>query len=182
MNSPSHRANIINSNYKNIGVATGKANLNGVTGVLIVQMFGKPATAAAPIAASRPIPKESPVETVLLPSPVKTSANNNIAGSETQINNQNSKTEPVKLQYVSTDINIPAVSVPSELTNNPQPSFKLNAVYQIYMAITIALLAGVIILNGLNRRIIMTAAINTFLILISVVVPPITVIAKSVIF
>src|SRR3989344_4334180 len=41
MNSPSHRANIVNTNYNEIGVATGKATINGVTGVLVVQMFGK---------------------------------------------------------------------------------------------------------------------------------------------
>ncbi|MDO8486487.1 MAG: CAP domain-containing protein [Candidatus Staskawiczbacteria bacterium] len=42
MNSPSHKENIVNSKYQDIGVAVAEGNLNGQKTVLVVQMFGKP--------------------------------------------------------------------------------------------------------------------------------------------
>lgn len=40
MNSPSHRNNILDKNFKEIGVAVESGKLNGREGVLVVQMFG----------------------------------------------------------------------------------------------------------------------------------------------
>lgn len=51
MNSPTHRANIMNSRYQEIGVAVVNGTLNGVETTLVVQMFGTPLTAAAQIPA-----------------------------------------------------------------------------------------------------------------------------------
>ncbi|MDO8577350.1 MAG: CAP domain-containing protein [Candidatus Wildermuthbacteria bacterium] len=42
MNSPGHRANILNSKYQEIGVAVGKGIFEGNTRWLAVQIFGKP--------------------------------------------------------------------------------------------------------------------------------------------
>lgn len=41
MNSPSHRANILNKNYQEIGIAVIEGKINGINTVLAVQMFGK---------------------------------------------------------------------------------------------------------------------------------------------
>lgn len=43
MNSPSHRANIVNGKFTEIGIATAKGQYNGKDTVFVVQMFGKPA-------------------------------------------------------------------------------------------------------------------------------------------
>ncbi|MDO8570975.1 MAG: CAP domain-containing protein [Candidatus Daviesbacteria bacterium] len=50
MNSPSHKENIVNAKYQDIGVAVVEGNLNGQKTVLVVQMFGKSyeAIASAP--------------------------------------------------------------------------------------------------------------------------------------
>ncbi len=45
MNSPTHRANIVNSNYTEIGVGTAKGMLDGFPTVFVVQLFGTPAAA-----------------------------------------------------------------------------------------------------------------------------------------
>jgi uncharacterized protein YkwD len=45
MNSPGHRANILNSKFTEIGVAVGKGTFEGKTVWLAVQEFGKPANA-----------------------------------------------------------------------------------------------------------------------------------------
>ncbi len=46
MNSPSHRANILNGNFTEIGIATAKGFYQGRSTTFVVQMFGTPASAA----------------------------------------------------------------------------------------------------------------------------------------
>jgi hypothetical protein len=80
MNSPSHRENLLNKNYTEMGLAVVNGVLNGYQTTLVVQMFGKPrytkavvqpATAAnvraeapaanvAPKAATTPVPTSAP--------------------------------------------------------------------------------------------------------------------------
>lgn len=58
MNSPSHRANILNGNYTEIGIATAQGFYQGRMTTFAVQMFGRPAKVrAAP----------TPIETEVLP-------------------------------------------------------------------------------------------------------------------
>lgn len=45
MNSPTHKDNILNSNYKEIGLAVVDGTLNGVETTLVVQLFGTPVPA-----------------------------------------------------------------------------------------------------------------------------------------
>ncbi len=49
MNSPTHRENILNDRFKEIGVAVVNGNLNGVGTTLVVQFFGTPTMAVAPL-------------------------------------------------------------------------------------------------------------------------------------
>lgn len=58
MNSPSHRDNIVNPNYKEIGLAVVNGTLNGVETTLVVQVFGTPSP-AVPIAKTK---KETPTK------------------------------------------------------------------------------------------------------------------------
>lgn len=51
MGSPSHRDNIMNPNYREIGIGVVEGNLNGVDTTIIVQFFGTPQTAQAAIPA-----------------------------------------------------------------------------------------------------------------------------------
>ena len=52
MNSPTHKANIVNSRYQEIGIAVVNGNLDGTDTTLVVQMFGRPREAAQPAVAS----------------------------------------------------------------------------------------------------------------------------------
>lgn len=63
MNSATHRDNLLNGNYKEIGLAVVNGTLNGVETTLVVQMFGAP-LASAPVA-------QKP-STVKAPSPTPT--------------------------------------------------------------------------------------------------------------
>ena len=48
MDSPGHRANIMNKNFKEIGIATAHGFYQGRDAIFVVQFFGTPAKAAAP--------------------------------------------------------------------------------------------------------------------------------------
>ncbi|MDR3582216.1 MAG: CAP domain-containing protein [Candidatus Pacebacteria bacterium] len=68
MNSPEHRANILNHDYTQIGIATAQGELNGKPAVYVVELFGTPApttVAVATVAAATPAkaPAVSVVET-----------------------------------------------------------------------------------------------------------------------
>jgi uncharacterized protein YkwD len=67
MNSPTHKENIINSKYSEIGVAVVNGKLQGVETTLVVQMFGKPASALAQTGpASSTVRKKPPPPTNVL--------------------------------------------------------------------------------------------------------------------
>jgi Cysteine-rich secretory protein family len=54
MDSPTHRANIVNGNFTEIGVGTAKGTYQGYDTVYVVQLFGAPA--AAPVVKSATVP------------------------------------------------------------------------------------------------------------------------------
>lgn len=81
MNSPSHRENILDANFKEIGVAVESGKLTGIDGILVVQMFGTPVSGlpTATLAQASPTPVPSPAasgqaagQQVALTSPVPT--------------------------------------------------------------------------------------------------------------
>lgn len=49
MNSPTHRDNILNSKYKEIGIGVVNGTLSGIKTTLVVQHFGNPLVALAPV-------------------------------------------------------------------------------------------------------------------------------------
>ena len=58
-NSPSHRQNLLNRNFKEMGVAVAPAKIQDSEGFLVVQLFGTPAPAKV-AAAAKPAPSVSP--------------------------------------------------------------------------------------------------------------------------
>lgn len=70
MNSPSHRENIVNGKYQEIGVAVVDGSLLGVETTLVVQLFGSQASAVV----NKPVAKPSPAvvkSPAVQPQPVK---------------------------------------------------------------------------------------------------------------
>lgn len=64
MNSPGHRANIVNANYSEIGIATAKGIYKGQEAVFVVQLFGQPAKPKPVLAvnttSAQTVPKTTP--------------------------------------------------------------------------------------------------------------------------
>lgn len=58
MDSPGHRANILNGNYTEIGIGTAKGEYKGFPTIYVVQLFGTPSTLAV---ATAPQPEPEPV-------------------------------------------------------------------------------------------------------------------------
>lgn len=62
MNSPSHKANIMNGRYTEIGLAVMNGQLQGVDTTLVVQMFGSPTTGQTPQLTQAPPSNEAPAQ------------------------------------------------------------------------------------------------------------------------
>lgn len=63
LKSPSHRKNLLNGKFRDIGVAVGTAKIAGLDSLLVVQMFGTP-TATAPV---KPTTTAKPTTTTTTP-------------------------------------------------------------------------------------------------------------------
>jgi Cysteine-rich secretory protein family len=64
MNSPGHRANILNNNFTEIGIATAEGMYKGESAIFVVELFGTPPPAPivpVAVAASSPPPVSAPV-------------------------------------------------------------------------------------------------------------------------
>jgi hypothetical protein len=60
MASPGHRANIMNNDFTEIGIATAEGMYQGKKTVFVVQMFGRPAKKTIPVAVTETVKKSTP--------------------------------------------------------------------------------------------------------------------------
>lgn len=119
MNSPTHRQNIVNGLYTEIGVGTAKGKFEGYDTVYVVQLFGTPAVAPVPAkTAPTPVPEPkplavAPVEREVVSQPVATEAKAEVLAAE----NIETKTEPapVASQSIETNIISPELETVSEV-------------------------------------------------------------------
>src|SRR5258706_1810646 len=72
MNSPSHKENILNPNYKEIGIGVVEGSLAGVDTTIIVQFFGTPANSAPAIAVAKAEGVSTSVKVLASPKPTAT--------------------------------------------------------------------------------------------------------------
>jgi hypothetical protein len=74
MASPTHKKNLLNSRFQEIGIAIGSGKIHGATTTVIVQLFGKPKTAFASestrgdVAAAATLTPEMSLDNITLPS------------------------------------------------------------------------------------------------------------------
>ncbi|MAZ30329.1 hypothetical protein CL655_03535 [bacterium] len=79
MNSPTHRANIMNGNFTEIGIGIAEGEFEGYDTVFVVQMFGTPAqVAAAPTPDTVTVVTEQVTEPVPTPSPLVAAAEESV--------------------------------------------------------------------------------------------------------
>lgn len=98
MDSPSHKANLLNSEYQEIGIAVGKGTVRGIEGIVIVQMFGRPAISSAQPAKSISTSQPSSIAQI-------SDSSKNIPAVAPEFE--------VAGQQISTNIEIPSVQQPT---------------------------------------------------------------------
>ena len=86
MNSPEHRANILNAHFTQIGVATAQGTYNGHPATYVVQMFGSPAKSNTIAITKSNVPSEATsmavavAKSITLPTTSKTATTSSQAG------------------------------------------------------------------------------------------------------
>ena len=184
LNSPSHRDNLLNPSYGEIGVAVGTAEIDGYNGILVVQMFGKPKEAVLAdnsgneAHASTLLPTASPVSSVV-PVPEIT---------EAPLQEPLAQTETVKLSYVSTDMDIAPISAPTEaITEGKKHEIKqlsnlLNNAFMIYTMILTAISILFVILAERKREHIIASMAHIVVMAAALTLPVFETITRGIIF
>ncbi|MDP2668311.1 MAG: CAP domain-containing protein [bacterium] len=88
MNSAGHRANLLNKNFTEIGIATAKGFYQGRETTFVVQLFGTPLPVLTVPAVPTPAQSSAPVPTAVKPPP-KPTAVPKVAGEEARVIAQN---------------------------------------------------------------------------------------------
>lgn len=135
MNSPTHRENIVSSQYTEIGVGTAKGEFDGYDTVYVVQLFGTPGI-TAPNVVETPTPDATelalatppqPVNEPVAEAPVETSVNEPVILAETDPvlvpESEPIATEPATEPLVPDSVNEEVVSAvePVVATESPEP-------------------------------------------------------------
>lgn len=171
MNSPSHRANLLNNNYREIGVAVKGVEIEGREGILVVQMFGAQTTQ---VVANKPKvqqPKVSPAPTI--PTPLT------VANSQT-------KGESITLQQVTTDDTVAPVQSTIVRYENAENVKKvsdiINKSFSVYTLIVAALSVIAFFFLERSKGMVFKVAFNFAIFFISVIVPSSGIIFEGLIF
>ena len=124
MNSPGHRANILNSNFENIGIGISQGQYQGVPAIFVVQMFGTPLPqnyTTPPVSAQASVSDSSSIG--LQPAGLQSTATTSIASSPTS-----SLTNPPAASAAALTPSIVVQATTSNLINTPtlnQPAKEL---------------------------------------------------------
>jgi hypothetical protein len=92
MNSPTHKENILNNDYRDIGIAIVDGVLNGQKTTLVVQMFGTKVNPVSEVADNSQTAEES----VAAPNPVETSQTETTVRTEKEANQSTDDLQPVE--------------------------------------------------------------------------------------
>lgn len=153
-NSPSHRQNLLNPNFKEIGVAVAPATIQNSEGFLVVQLFGTPQPTKTAVArpSPTPAPKTSPAGTPPAQSP-KPSAT--VQSAEKSV----SQEIPVSVPVMAATPNLNKVSK------------TLNGVFVLY-ALAIFLASVVLMMFvGARKELVIKTAASFALVVLAIAVP-----------
>jgi len=139
MNSSSHKDNLLNRNYQEIGVAVVNGTLNGVETTLVVQLFGSPL-------ASAPVAQKSTTVEKPLPTVAPTSAPVQPAVSETtETIEETAKLEEEEIEELAPISKIALAQAQEETKNLPLLSpFMLTKTIAIFL---LGLILGALVLD-----------------------------------
>jgi hypothetical protein len=184
LDSPSHRANLLSSKYKEIGVAIGQTSIDGASGIIVVQMFGSPTGSVETIPALPPTatlqPKVNPLMTKNPISPSVVAAVTDTAPSE-------EKEPHTQLQYVSTDNDIlPVANVKEVFTETIGQTNKrhrlVNDIYIFYALFISVISVMFLLVVGRRRGAVARAVLDIVILFLALYLPTIGLSIKGLIY
>lgn len=172
MNSPSHRANLLNNKYKEIGVAVKGVEINGQEGILVVQMFG---TSSARPAASAPKKTTPPVSVVSVSPVAGVTQKAQTAG------------ETITVQYATTETTEPPVTKPTvvefkDTENAKELSSLINRGFSIYLLIVVIFSMITYFVFEKSRAMALKTSFSMALVILSLVIPATDITLKGLVF
>ena len=180
LNSPSHKANIMNGQYQDIGVAVKGVKIGETTGILVVQVFGVPTTSA--LVATNTIPLITPkLSPVISPSVASGQTKGEIVVAPELVTDSK-----IAIQYVSTNTEIPAVRVPSQVQLKNATSIRwtgiLNNTFAIYSLLSALLSIVAFFSFERSRHMALKMSLHSAIFMLAVLVPVAGVTPKAMIF
>jgi len=182
LDSPSHKANILNNRYMEIGVAAKAVEIGEREGILVVQMFGLSAQTGVPAnTQNKPVVTPNAVKPIQIAT-VATPALVEVKSLESDTNLADT------IQYVSTDItDIKPVSEPTavQFENAKEVSRVsgiLNNVFSIYLLATALLAATAFFLFEKSRQMAFKTVFSATLFILSIFIPVVELSFKGFIF
>ena len=188
LNSPSHKANILNSQYRDIGVAVKGVKIGSTTGILVVQMFGSSTQTTKPparvVAISNPTPSITPKSSPILITPTVSSQTKGEIIIEPELT---TKELEINNQRISTDIQIPAVTEPSRVQfqdneNTKKLTEAVNNTFIIYSSIFALLSIIAFFVLEKNRHMALKMSLHAAIFILAVLVPVAEVTLRALIF
>lgn len=160
-NSPTHRANLLNSSYKEIGIAVAPAEIDNSQGFLVVQLFGtpKPVASSNPTTSPAQIAQIKPAPTVL---PTIATATVQVIASVSPATEEVTE-KPVVFQI-----------------NDTSPRLEnwgsvLNKTFILYLLIIFLASVVVLAFNGLKKALVVRTATSFAVLVLAIVIPVIQV-------
>ncbi|MFA5021584.1 MAG: CAP domain-containing protein [Patescibacteria group bacterium] len=141
MKSPTHRRNILNSKYKDVGIAVLNGEINGHPTILLVEFFGTQRSDTASLATVKPVQEtvkeQTPTTSKVLADakPVAT-AEPSVKGSTTIVNKAEAKpiAEPKLINTESPAVTQPAAIINNTPENNEVITIKTDAADSLGLA------------------------------------------------
>ena len=165
LESPSHRANILNNKYQEIGVAVKAVEINGQNGILVVQMFGTPIV--------QTVKTELPIKIQNTPLVTPTQL---AAVSPNVLLSGQARGESIVVQYASTDEAAMPLTKPigvelKDTKDIQKMSETLSDIFSIYFLAIGLISAAVFVLFERNRNMALKMSLNLALFVLSVIIP-----------
>ena len=117
MNSPGHRANILNQNYTEIGIATAKGIYKGQEATFVAQFFGRPNIQTALAVPVEQSPSPSPILT-LTPTPLVQPRVSPVLAENSQVKSETTETKTIPPVVSQSSFKDRLLSNPKGLTGN----------------------------------------------------------------
>jgi len=160
IDSPSHRQNLVDANYKQIGVAVAQGKIKDIEGNIVVQLFGTPvqkiARTTLVLSFSGTKAKEEPLQTPLEPPIIPLHIANNIAPSQSE------NSYPIE-----------KVSQPSSLMRF------LRSGFLIYSFLVALVTVSYLLIRGLTQQRLALTTLHVLIFYSTVYLPPLILLHRS---